>query len=376
MTHSHTFGIVGGYGATGTAVATELLKSSSGEILIGGRDLSKASALAARLGSRVSAAQSDVLDPRSLDDFCSRCSILINCAGPVSALQDRVAQAALRSRSHYVDLASLTFVKERMSPHSQQIADLGLSFVISAGWMPGISELVPAYAHAVARSKMDSIESVSVYFSDSGEWSDNALRDGAWFVHHAGFPRPGYFRKGQRTPVKMSAASRFFDLGDPVGRRRFSLVSVPELDDLGRRLTDCDVFINSYLSGFRTAAAAMLMALLPLPGRLGVRLFRNIFRRNRLPVDGFALAQVLGRSQERQCTFTTQVVYRNRRDYWINALVPATVARLICQRNSVLPGLHYLSAAVDPVAFMAELQRSGLEQTEFFQHYAPAVNPS
>lgn len=367
MARSNTFGIVGGYGSTGTATATELLKSTDGQILIGGRDLNKASALAAKLGNRVSAAQLDVLDARSVDDFCGRCSIVINCAGPVMLLQDRVAQAALRSRSHYVDVASLTFVNERMSPHAQAIADRGLFFVISAGWIPGISELVPAYAHAVARTKMDRIESVSVYFSDSGEWSDNALRDGAWFVHHVGFPRPGYFREGQRTSVKMSAASRIVDLGEPIGRHRFSLVSVPELDDLGRRLTDCDLFIYSYLSGIRTAAAAMLMALVPLPDRLGVRLFRNIFRRNRLPVDGFAVAQVLGQSQGRKCTFTAQVVYRDRRDYWINGLVPAAVARLISQGQAVRPGLHYLSSALDPLLLLSELKKSGVEHSEDFQ---------
>ncbi|HYL61337.1 MAG TPA: saccharopine dehydrogenase NADP-binding domain-containing protein [Candidatus Methylomirabilis sp.] len=367
MARTHTFGIVGGYGATGTAAATELLKSSDAQILIGGRDRNRATALATKLGNRVSAAQLDVLDARSLDDFCSRCSIVLNCAGPVLLLQDRVAQAALRSRSHYVDVASLTFVHERMSPRGQEIADQGLSFVISAGWMPGISELVPAYAHAVARTKMDTIESVSVYFSDSGEWSDNALRDAAWFVHQVGLPRPGYFRKGQRTSVKMSTASRIVELGEPIGRRRFSLVSVPELDDLGRRLTDCDVFIYAYLSGFRTAAAAMCMALLPLPDRLGVRLFRNIFRRNRLPVDGFALAQILGQTQGRKCTFTAQVVYRGRRDYWINGLVPATVARLISDGSSVRPGVHYLAAAFDPLLLMSELRKSGVDQSESFE---------
>ena len=359
-----TFGIIGGYGATGVVVATELRKSSDGGILVGGRRVEKAKALASQFDVRVSPAYVDVLDARSLDDFCNRCRIIINCAGPVVLLQDRVAQAAFRSRSHYVDLAGLTLVKERMLPHAQKLADLRLSFVVSAGWMPGISELVAVYANAVARSKMNAIESLTVYFSDSGEWSDNALRDGAWFVHQAGLRSPSFFRKGRRTRATISAASRKVDLGDLIGRRRFSLVSVPELDEIGRQLTDCDVFIYSYLSGFRTAAAAMLIALLPLPDRLGVRLFRNMFRRNRLPVDGFAMAQVAGRSQGRNLALTAQIVYRERRDYWINGLVPATVARMISESNSVRPGVHFLGDAVDPIIFMAELKKAGVEQVE------------
>ena len=117
-----TFGIIGGYGATGVVVATELRKSTDGGILVGGRRVEKAKALASQFDGRVSPAYVDVLDARSLDDFCNRCRIIINCAGPVVVLQDRVAQAAFRSRSHYVDLAGLTLVKERMLPHAQKLA--------------------------------------------------------------------------------------------------------------------------------------------------------------------------------------------------------------------------------------------------------------
>jgi hypothetical protein len=369
MSRTVAFGIVGGYGATGRAVVSELWKSCEGKILIGGRDLAKGTALAEELGNRVSAAHLDVLDGRSLDDFCSQCSIIANCAGPVMVLQDRVAQAAFRRRCHYIDVAGLTFVKERMLPHSREIADLGLSFVVSGGWMPGISELVPVYANAQARAQMDTIESLTVYFGDSGEWSDNALRDAAWYVHQAGLRSPGYFHRGERSRARMSTASRKVDLGDPIGRRRFSLVSLPELDEIGRRLVDCDVFIYSYLSGFRTVAAAMLIALLPLPERFGVRLFRNIFRRNRLAVDGFAVAQVLGRSQGRRFALTAQIVYRNRRDYWMNGLVPAIVGRMISEGKSVRPGVHFLAEAVDPITFMAELKKAGVEQTENLKPY-------
>jgi short subunit dehydrogenase-like uncharacterized protein len=97
MSRTVTFGIVGGYGATGRIVASEIWKSCDGEILIGGRDLAKGKALAAEFDGRASAAYLDILDAHSLDDFCTRCSIVVNCAGPVKALQDRAAQAAFRS---------------------------------------------------------------------------------------------------------------------------------------------------------------------------------------------------------------------------------------------------------------------------------------
>ncbi|MGA7560392.1 MAG: saccharopine dehydrogenase NADP-binding domain-containing protein [Terriglobales bacterium] len=369
---SRPFGIVGGYGATGRIVASELWKSCDREILIGGRDLAKSRAVATELDSKVSAAQLDILDNCSLDDFCSRCSIIVNCAGPVMALQDRVAQAALRARCHYIDAAGMSVVKERMLPHRQKIEDSGLSFVISAGWNPGLSELLPVYADALARAKMDTIESLSVFQADSGEWSESALRDAVWYVRKTGIQSPGYFHKGELTPVKMSEASRRVDLGDPVGPGRFALYSTPEMSEVARRLNHCDVFPYAYVSGFRTVVETILMALIPLPEELSVRMFRNIFRRNRLPVDGFVSAQIIGRSQGRRLALTVQVVYRARRDYRIHGLTLATVARMVSEGKSVQPGVHFLSDAVDPIAFLGELRRSGVEQTETCEAILPS----
>ncbi|HYN14963.1 MAG TPA: saccharopine dehydrogenase NADP-binding domain-containing protein [Terriglobales bacterium] len=364
MSRTFTFGIVGGYGATGKVVVSELCKFADGELLIGGRDSAKAKALAAEFGSGVSAARLDVLDERSLKEFCSQCSIIVNCAGPVMELQDRVAQAAFRQRCHYVDAAGMSLVKERMLPHGREISDLGLSFVVSAGWMPGISELLPVYADARARASMDEIESLTVYLSDSGEWSANALRDGAWYIHRSGLRSPGYFHRGEWTRAKISAAFRTVNLGDPIGRGHFCMFSTPELREVGQRLSSGDFLTYTYLSGIRTVIATTLMALLPLPEGLGVRLLRNVFRRNRLPVDGFVVAQVLGHSERRREVLTVQIVYRDHRDYWINGLALATVARMISEGKLVQAGVHFLAEAVDPVAFMAKLRKAGVEQTE------------
>jgi len=364
MTRTATFGVVGGYGATGKVVVSELHKSCDGEVLIGGRDLAKAKALAAEVGSRVSAIPLDVRDVRSLDDFCSRCSIVVNCAGPVIELQDRVAQSAFQAQCSYVDPAGMSFVKERMLPRHREIAELGLSFVVSAGWTPGITELLPVYAYAQARSRMESIKSVSVHFSDSGEWSANALRDAVSFIRQAGLSRPGYFHKGEWVRTKMSEACRKIDLGDPIGRCRFSLVSMAELNEVGRRLLDCDFLTYSYLSGFRNAVAFIMIALLPLSEQSSIRLLRGMFRRNRLAVAGFVVVDVVGRSEGRTRRLRSRIVFNAGRDYWINGIVLATVARMIFEGKGVRTGVHFLSDAVDPIGYMAELRTSGVELTE------------
>jgi hypothetical protein len=53
----------------------------------------------------------------------------------------------------------------------------------------------------------------------------------------------------------------------------------------------------------------------------------------------------------------------------MNGLVPAIVGRMISEGKSVRPGVHFLAEAVDPIAFMAELKKAGVEQTENLKPY-------
>jgi saccharopine dehydrogenase (NAD+, L-lysine-forming) len=365
MNQLGTIGIVGGYGATGRIVASELRKSCDAEILIGGRHLASGQAFAAEFDKGISAANLDVFGTDSLDDFCSRCSVIVNCAGPVTVLQDRVAQAAFRKRVHYVDATGMAFVAERMRDKSKQIADLGLSFVVSAGWMPGISEVVSVYAHSQATRQMDTVDSVAVYCGDSGEWSVNALRDAVGYLRELGIRSPGYFHKGKWTLLSRSAALSTTNLGSPVGTRRFGVFFTPEQNQLGSQLNDCDVRAYSYVSGFHTVVASILIASLPLPERFSVRLLRNVFRRNhKLPVGGFVVARVIGRAQARRVAVTVQAVYEKGRDYWVHGMAMATAARMVAQGDGVQRGVHFLADAVNPEIFMAELRNAGIEQTE------------
>lgn len=363
MSRSAAFGIVGACGATGRAVTAELLKATAGEILAGGRDSANVKSFAADFGRRVSAATLDVLDSGSLEEFCSACSVVVNCGGPVTVLQDRVAQAALRAGCHYVDPAGMSVVKERMLPFSPEIVDRKLSFVVSAGWTPGLTDLLPVHAHAQAKAQMDSIEAVNVYFSDSGEWSDSALRDGVSHMRSAGLFKSGYFRNGKWIPAKMSDSVRKVDVGIPIGLRRFTLFSTPELNEVGRSLKDCEFRSYSYLAGFANAADALIIALLPLSIDSGVRRLRHIFARNQLAVGGFVIVRVHGRARGRNAALRSCITFDAGREYWMNGVAQATVARLISS-GKVRTGVHFLSEAVDSAAMMAELRNAGVHQTE------------
>jgi len=366
MSHRVAFGVIGGYGATGRNAVAELLRSTSGDILIGGRNEAKARAAATESDGRVSASRVDVLDPNSLNEFCCRCFVIVNCASPVMVLEDRVAQAAWQARCHYVDAASLLIVKDRMAPQSQTIKEAKLSFVMSAGWLPGMSELLPLYAHVLARTKMDAIESSTMYFGDTSDWSDNAFQEAAWLMRRLGQSRRGYFRKGEWVREGIFSAAREADLGNPIGRQRFYLFSNPELSEIGSRLNDCTLSAYACVPGLRTMVASSLISLFPISEKRAGRLLQNSFRKNRLPVGGFVVVQVQGSSQGRKRSLRVQLIYKDGKEYWINGVVPATVARMISD-GQVQPGLNYLASAVDPLCFVAELRLAGVELAEVFE---------
>jgi hypothetical protein len=109
---------------------------------------------------------------------------------------------------------------------------------------------------------------------------------------------------------------------------------------------------------------ATLIALVPLPQRLSIRLPRNVFRRSQLSLGGFVVAQVLGQSQGRRLRLTIQTTFDKHKDYWMNSLAMATVARMLSEGRGIKPGVHFVAEAADPNVLMAELRRGGLEHTE------------
>jgi len=375
MNRSATFGILGGSGCTGKAVAKELRWATKSAILVGGRNVASLEPVVADLGSAVSALRVDVRDPRSLQEFCGRCSVVVNCCGPVSQLQATVAKAALRTRSHYVDVAGLTFVREGMMPHDQELSDLGLACVVSAGWLPGMTELLPAYSLAISRKRMNAIHSVTIHSGDSGEWSNSAMRDIVWYLRKFGRRRPRYIRNGKWVRAKLPEVLIEKDIGGPIGRCLFSMACLPEMAELISRVEGCDVRAYTYLPGRRTAAVGSLIALLALPLGLAIRWMRPALLAESLRVGGFSVVEIRGRSEDREASHRYQVTFERGREYWMNAVVAATLARLISEGGEVRTGAHFLTDAVDPVTFMEELRKVGVSQIESFSTGAREPRP-
>jgi saccharopine dehydrogenase-like NADP-dependent oxidoreductase len=99
--------ILGAYGFFGSRIAEGLAKTPGLELILAGRDLGKATALAYQLGFRAQNARAiDATDPK-LAALLRKLGVhtVIHTAGPFQGQQYQVAQAAIAAGAHYLDLA-------------------------------------------------------------------------------------------------------------------------------------------------------------------------------------------------------------------------------------------------------------------------------
>ena len=202
-------GVIGGTGRVGRECLRYLHENTAFGLLIGGRKPPRE----ALPGSFLPV---DVFDEASLARFCGQCSLVINCAGPASAVRERVAAAALAGGCHYVDPGGYTPLFPILSSRRPEIRAKRLTFLLTLGILPGLSELFPVY---VARTCFDQVEGFEYACVGRDRWTFPSAWDIAWGVGNIGNGEaPVYYEQGVRRQAGLLASGRRMDLPAPVGR--------------------------------------------------------------------------------------------------------------------------------------------------------------
>jgi saccharopine dehydrogenase-like NADP-dependent oxidoreductase len=140
----HTILVLGGYGFFGSRICEALAKQSRIHLLIGGRNLNQAQALASKLGLQVQ--QGVAIDAQSFNLAQQLTALqvdtVIHTAGPFQGQNYTVAYAAIAARANYIDLADgRDFVAGIEQLHT--LACESLVFVTSgASSLPALSSAV------------------------------------------------------------------------------------------------------------------------------------------------------------------------------------------------------------------------------------------
>jgi saccharopine dehydrogenase-like NADP-dependent oxidoreductase len=193
----HTVLVLGGYGFFGAKISEALASDVAIRLLIAGRNLRKAAALAARLqlppGHAVALDSRDPVLAQRLHEL--GVGTLINTAGPFQGQRYTVAMAAIQAGCHYIDLADAPDFVSGLASLDGPARERGVSVITGASTVPALSSaVVDRYLPQFVR--LDTIEfgissggrvpglaTVKGVFSYGGkpfkEW-----RDGAWRTVH------------------------------------------------------------------------------------------------------------------------------------------------------------------------------------------------
>jgi saccharopine dehydrogenase-like NADP-dependent oxidoreductase len=135
--------VIGGAGEMGSYACRVLAKADEVDgVLIADRHLQGAESLANDLGPKATAVQLDISDADALAGALAGVDIVLNTAGPFYRFGREVLNAAIASRTHYLDICDDWEPTLELLELHERAAGAGVTAVIGMGASPGISNLL------------------------------------------------------------------------------------------------------------------------------------------------------------------------------------------------------------------------------------------
>jgi hypothetical protein len=130
--------VFGGYGVFGSLVARELAQRGVA-VVVAGRDLDRAEALARTLGPEHRACAADVSRTDSCLAALQGCTVAVNCAGPFGPFDSTLLEACLRANCHYADIADHRGYAALVRSFGERFERHGLAAVYGCSCVPALS---------------------------------------------------------------------------------------------------------------------------------------------------------------------------------------------------------------------------------------------
>lgn len=363
MSKDITIGIVGGYGAIGNIISEELLKNSAYRLRIGGRNQEKINKRVIAIGERASGKKVDIYDGNELEVFCEGCALIINCTGPSWMIKDRVIKYALKAGCDYVDPG---IWHDKSNLYKRSFEKRGLTGLLYAGWVPGLTGLLPRYLYNIGKESLDSIQSLNVYCGDRSSWSASASHD--ILYHFIRGIQPGLFENGQwsaKSALYAIWGSEYYEHPGNFGRLFVNPGYTAELERLSREAKiprmgsyiGCSGIVgNLKLFGIRHIKISDEKAVATLMGTIKKETDRH--------GPGGAVSSVLkGRKNGKKVRISASVFDSDT--IRLTGLCTALAARMLLENKIHGKGLKFLCDAVEPAAFFKGLEAQGIKVNGF-----------
>lgn len=219
--------IIGGYGAFGSLIAERLAREADLELIIAGRNVTRAAEAAATLQrsapAAITSAVADATTLTAADLTVLAPRIVINASGPFQAQDYTLARACIAAGCHYVDLADARDFVTGITTLDAAATAASVSVISGASSVPGLSSAV----YLAMKPQFAAIETLEIYLSpgnhfNPGEATTRSVLGGAGRpirMHQYGRWSTVYGWQGLRRRNIPG-----------IGRRWFGFVDVPDLE--------------------------------------------------------------------------------------------------------------------------------------------------
>ncbi len=130
--------VFGGYGTFGSHVSRELARRGV-RVIVAGRDQHRAQRLAAELGPPHRALAADLANPAGYRSVLAGQPVIVNCAGPFSAMNSTLLEECLAAGCHYTDIGEDRNYARLVRSYGHRFAQQGLCAVFGCSSLPAIS---------------------------------------------------------------------------------------------------------------------------------------------------------------------------------------------------------------------------------------------
>jgi len=363
--------ILGGYGGVGRPLARLLLQETDVRLVLAGRTIEKAQAVAAQFnslfeGERVEATYADASDMVSLEQAFRGVDFVV-VASSTAKYAKEVATAALEAGIDYLDVQYSTRKVRVLKSLSKEIEEAGRCFITDGGFHPGLpAALVHYAAQHFDRLEKAKVGSVIKYDYAGLTVADSTVHE---FLEEMNDFEPLIFKEGQWKRARMYGMMDYIsmDFGREFGRQYCvpmfleEMRSIPEmypsLREAGFYVGSFNWFVDWVVFPLATIALRIWpqRAIRPM-GKLAKWGFRSFSK----PPYGTLLKVEARGEKDGKAKAMDVTLYHE--DAYLFTVIPVAACLLQYLEGSIRkPGLWTQANIVEPNQLMKDMERMGVE---------------